>query len=33
VREVEKLTLITMMEDWDADIGAQDAQATIARYA
>jgi diacylglycerol O-acyltransferase len=33
VREVEKLTLITMMEDWDTDIDAQDAQATIARFA
>jgi diacylglycerol O-acyltransferase / wax synthase len=32
-REVEKLTLITLMEDWDADIQAQDAQATLARFA
>jgi len=32
VREVEKLTLITLMEDWDGDIAAGDAAATIARY-
>jgi len=32
VREVEKLTLITLMEDWDADIGAGDAEATLAHY-
>jgi diacylglycerol O-acyltransferase len=32
MREVEKLTLITLMEDWDADIGAQDAQATLAHF-
>jgi len=32
VREVEKLTLITLMEDWDGDIAAGDAAATMARY-
>jgi hypothetical protein len=32
-REVEKLTLITLMEDWDGDIESQDAQATLAHYA
>jgi diacylglycerol O-acyltransferase / wax synthase len=32
-REVEKLTLITLMEDWDTVIHAQDAQATLARFA
>jgi diacylglycerol O-acyltransferase / wax synthase len=31
--EVEKLTLITLMEDWDGDIGAPDAEATLQRYA
>ena len=33
VREVEKLTLITLMEDWDTDIRAGDAAATLARFA
>ena len=32
-REVEKLTLITLMEDWDAEIVSADAEATLARYA
>jgi len=32
-REVEKLTLITLMEDWEGDIGAADAEATLRRYA
>ncbi|MDR3388304.1 MAG: wax ester/triacylglycerol synthase family O-acyltransferase [Rudaea sp.] len=32
-REVEKLTLITLMEDWEGEIQAQDAQATLAHYA
>jgi WS/DGAT/MGAT family acyltransferase len=32
-REVEKLTLITLMEDWEGDIGAADAEATLQRYA
>jgi len=31
-REVEKLTLIALMEDWSADIGAPDAEATLRRY-
>jgi WS/DGAT/MGAT family acyltransferase len=31
-REFEKLALITLMEDWDQSIGAQDAQATLQRY-
>jgi len=30
--EFEKLLMITLMEDWDADIGASDAAATLARY-
>jgi WS/DGAT/MGAT family acyltransferase len=33
VREFEKLALITLMEDWNGDIGAADAEATLARYA
>jgi hypothetical protein len=32
-REVEKLTLIAMMEDWESDIRAADAEATLKRYA
>ena len=32
-REVEKLTLITLMEDWEVDIGAADAEATLTRFA
>ena len=32
-REVEKLTLIALMEDWEGDIHAPDAEATLARYA
>ncbi len=32
-REVEKLTLITLMEDWEGDIQAPDAEATLRRYA
>ncbi|MGA9334682.1 MAG: wax ester/triacylglycerol synthase family O-acyltransferase [Rudaea sp.] len=32
-REVEKLTLITLMEDWDAEIVAADAEATLTRFA
>ncbi len=32
-REVEKLTLITLMEDWETEIGAQDAQSTLAHFA
>ncbi len=32
VREVEKLTLITLMEDWEGDIRAADAEATLTRY-
>jgi diacylglycerol O-acyltransferase / wax synthase len=32
-REVEKLTLITLMEDWEVDFGAADAEATLHRYA
>ncbi|HET8940637.1 MAG TPA: wax ester/triacylglycerol synthase family O-acyltransferase [Rudaea sp.] len=31
--EVEKLTLITLMEDWDAEIVSADAEATLKRYA
>ena len=31
--EVEKLTLITLMEDWEGDIHASDAKATLRRYA
>jgi hypothetical protein len=31
-REVEKLTLITLMEDWGGDIGSSDAAATLQRY-
>ncbi|MEO8803028.1 MAG: wax ester/triacylglycerol synthase family O-acyltransferase [Rudaea sp.] len=31
-REVEKLTLITLMEDWDAEIIAADAEATLKRF-
>ena len=31
-REVEKLTLIALMEDWTGDIGAPDAEATLRRY-
>jgi hypothetical protein len=30
--EVEKLTLITLMEDWEGDIRASDAEATLRRY-
>ena len=30
--ELEKLTLITLMEDWEQDILAGDAQATLAHY-
>jgi diacylglycerol O-acyltransferase / wax synthase len=33
VREVEKLTLITLMEDWDSAIVSGDAEATLVRYA
>jgi WS/DGAT/MGAT family acyltransferase len=32
-REVEKLTLIALMEDWEGDIHARDAEATLKRYA
>ena len=32
-KEVEKLTLITLMEDWEGDIGAADAEDTLRRYA
>ena len=32
-REVEKLTLIALMEDWESDIHAADAAATLKRYA
>jgi len=32
-REVEKLTLIALMEDWEIDIRAGDAEATMRRYA
>ena len=32
-REVEKLTLITLMEDWEGAIDAQGAEATLQRYA
>ncbi len=32
-REVEKLTLIALMEDWESDIDAADAEATLRRYA
>src|SRR5262249_33282277 len=32
-REFEKLALITLMEDGDADIGAGDAEATLTHYA
>ena len=32
-REVEKLTLIALMEDWENDIRAGDAEATLRRYA
>ncbi|HNR92544.1 MAG TPA: wax ester/triacylglycerol synthase family O-acyltransferase [Dokdonella sp.] len=31
--EFEKLVLLTLMEDWDDDIGAGDAAATLARFA
>jgi WS/DGAT/MGAT family acyltransferase len=31
--EVEKLTLITLMEDWEIDIGASDAESTLRHYA
>ncbi|MBS0556496.1 MAG: wax ester/triacylglycerol synthase family O-acyltransferase [Proteobacteria bacterium] len=31
-REVEKLTLLTLMEDWNADIAAGDAAATLERF-
>ena len=31
-REVEKLTLITLMEDWDAEIVSSDAAATLQHY-
>ena len=31
--EFEKLALITLMEDWDGNIGAGDAEATLAHYA
>jgi len=30
-REFEKLMLIVLMEDWDDDVGASDAAATLAR--
>jgi hypothetical protein len=30
--EFEKLTLITMMEDWDGEIAAADADATLRRF-
>ena len=33
VREFEKLTLITMMEDWSDEIASGDAQATLSHYA
>jgi WS/DGAT/MGAT family acyltransferase len=33
VREFEKLALITLMEDWEGDVGADDAAATLAHYA
>ena len=33
VHELEKLTLITLMEDWDAEIDASAAAATLERYA
>lgn len=33
VREVEKLTLITLMEDWEGEIMAGDAEATLKRFA
>jgi hypothetical protein len=32
-QEVEKLTLIALMEDWDSDIRAPDAEATLRHYA
>jgi WS/DGAT/MGAT family acyltransferase len=32
-REVEKLTLIALMEDWEGDIQAPDAEATLRHYA
>jgi len=31
--EFEKLLLIALMEDWDEEIGAGDAAATLGRYA
>jgi len=32
VHELEKLTLITLMEDWDAEIDSGAAAATLARF-
>ena len=32
VREFDKLALITLMEDWNGDIAAGDAEATLARF-
>ncbi|MGH8042305.1 MAG: WS/DGAT/MGAT family O-acyltransferase [Rudaea sp.] len=32
VREFDKIALITLMEDWNGDIGAGDAQATLERF-
>jgi len=32
MREVEKLTLIPLMEQWDGEISAADAEATLVRY-
>ncbi len=31
-REVDKLTLLTLMEDWDGGIGSGDAEATLERF-
>jgi len=31
-REVEKFTLLTLMEDWNGDIVAGDAAATLLHY-
>ena len=31
-REVEKLTLVTLMEDWEGEIGSSDAEATLRRH-
>ena len=30
--EFEKLALITLMEDWEGDIAASDAEATLSHY-